>query len=468
LECGDLAPLWYFHLRRKKAKAVPGHRTPKRLQKGNVVSLGVLKRKIKAEFWLVLLLLMTPSLAVASALCESTSQKLSSVVPCGFGVNIDFTEPRPGEMEMLTAAGFRWVRMDLKWDATEVEKGQYDFQSYDRLMSSLRSFGVRALLILDYGNPLYDNGAPPRSKESREAFARWAVASAKHFSGSGVLWEIYNEPNHELFWPHPYAKDYAMLAKTVGQAFREQVPGEKLIGPATSGVDFEFLETCFKEGVLEYWSAVSVHPYRREDPETAASDYRRLRALIYRYAPSREIPIIAGEWGYSATWPGLDQEKQGELLARSWLTNLASGLPLTIWYDWHDDGVNPREPEHHFGTVSHHYYTGRLKAYDPKPAYLAAKTMTQVLSGYTFVKRLQSGGPNDYVLEFQRGEERCLAAWTTRHPHRVVIDFAARDYQIVDYLGQELGRVKSRSTGIEIDLKVAPMYVCKQIRLATS
>src|SRR4030095_14942195 len=183
---------------------------------------------------------IVPSLGMASELCAPAVQALSSVVPCGFGVNIDFTEPRAGEMEMLTAAGFRWVRMDLKWDATEVERGRYDFQSYDRLMSSLGAFGVRALLILDYGNPLYDNGAPPRTRESREAFSRWAVTAAKHYSGRGVLWEIYNEPNHEQFWPHPDAKDYAALVATVGQAFRDQVPREKLIVPATAGVDFDF------------------------------------------------------------------------------------------------------------------------------------------------------------------------------------------------------------------------------------
>ena len=37
--------------------------------------------------------------------------------PTGFGVNIHFTESQPDEIKMIATAGFRWVRMDFKWDA---------------------------------------------------------------------------------------------------------------------------------------------------------------------------------------------------------------------------------------------------------------------------------------------------------------------------------------------------------------
>jgi len=150
-----------------------------------------------------------------------------------------------------------------------------------------------------------------------------------------VIWETYNEPNLAQFWaPQPNVNDYVALALAVGRAFREGVPAERLIGPATSGMDFDFLEKCFKAGLLEYWSAVSVHPYRRSDPETAAHDYCRLREMIRTYAPAKkEIPILSSEWGYSSIWPNTDDAKQGQLLARQWLTNVANEVSLSIWYD---------------------------------------------------------------------------------------------------------------------------------------
>lgn len=35
------------------------------------------------------------------------------------GVNIHFIDPKPGELEMIAAAGFRWVRTDFIWALTE-------------------------------------------------------------------------------------------------------------------------------------------------------------------------------------------------------------------------------------------------------------------------------------------------------------------------------------------------------------
>jgi hypothetical protein len=392
-------------------------------------------------------------------------------IPDGFGVNIDFTDPQPGELKMLSEAGLRWVRMDLKWDATEKQPGVYNFSEYDRLMTALAPFKLRALFILDYGNPLYDNGAPPRTETARQAFARWAVAAAKHFAGRGALWEVYNEPNHSLFWPpQPKAQEYVALALAVGRAFREAVPDEKLIGPATSEIDFNFLESCFQAGLLEYWSAVSIHPYRRNDPETAAADYCRLREMIQRYAPnvqssdrvtvSKQIPIISSEWGYSAVWRGLSEDKQGELLARAWLTNAANDISLSIWYDWRDDGVDPNEAEHHFGMVSNAYHQGREPVYDPKPAYLAVKTLTTFFSGYRFAERLKVGGADDYVLAFRKGSELRFAAWTTSNRTReVVVPLSSARYELTRHTGEELSTAAIGQKGLTINLTTAPIFI---------
>lgn len=362
---------------------------------------------------------------------------------------------------MLSEAGFRWVRMDLKWDLTEPAKEKYDFAPYDRLMSALDQYHLQALFILDYTNPLYDDGAPPRTESSRQAFTRWAVAAAKHFAARKVIWETYNEPNIAQFWPpRPNANDYIALALAVGRAFREAVPDEKLIGPATAGIDFDFLEACFKAGLLNYWSAVSVHPYRRSDPETAASDYCRLREMIQTYAARKEVPIISGEWGYSAGWPRLSEDKQGQLLARQWLTNVANEISLSIWYDWHDDGSDPNEPEHHFGVVSNSYYENRAIVYQPKPAYLAAKTLATFFSGYRFEKRLEVGNTDDYVLVFGNdSNDLRVAAWTTNRPHNVVIPLGPGQYSSVGHTGGNVAVVNADTKGLSLTLSTAPVYL---------
>jgi len=436
---------------------------------------------------LVLLILLTlPCSGCARDDCSFSSHATdaSPVIADSFGVNIGFTDPRPGEMKMLAGGGFRWVRMDLKWDLTEPAKGRYDFAPYDRLMASLEQYDLRALFILDYTNPAYDSGKPPHTDEARLAFARWAVTAAKHFAGRGVLWEIYNEPNIAQFWPpRPNVDDYVALALAVGRAFREGAPGEKLIGPATSGIDFAFLEACFKAGLLEYWSAVSVHPYRRSDPESAAIDYCRLRKMIKAYAPAtvgsgsagnvstrsrsdgalkRSISIISSEWGYSAAWSGVDESQQSQLLARSWLTNAANDISVSIWYDWQDDGSETAEPEHHFGSVYHPYREGRESVFDPKPAYFAARTLSSFFRGCRFEKRLNVGGDDDYVLVFRKGVETRIAAWTTAsRAHRVMIPLEPGKYNGVTHTGQSTTMLTADATGLALTLSNAPVYLAR-------
>jgi len=266
---------------------------------------------------------------------------------------------------------------------------------------------------------------------------------------------MYNEPNVPMFWPpRPNVDEYIVLALTVGRAFRVNVPTEKLIGPATSGIDFNFLEACFKAGLLDYWSAVSVHPYRRTNPEGAANEYCRLRQMIDQYRPrvrtrsdsdgpslgrvgdddptvstasgsDRVIPIISGEWGFSSAWPGIDEAKQSALLTRELLTNIANDIRMSIWYDWREDGTDPRDPEHHFGLVYNAYLSDHAQVYQPKPAYLATKTLTNFFRGYRFEQRLTVGSDQDYVLVFASGADRRIAAWTTSTDvHRIAIPLA--------------------------------------------
>ncbi|MBM4019892.1 MAG: beta-1,4-xylanase [Planctomycetes bacterium] len=385
-------------------------------------------------------------------------------VPEGLGVNIHFTDPKAGEMKMLAEGGFRIVRMDLGWGGTEREKGKYDFSAYDRLLAALEPHGIRALFILDYSNRHYDGGASPCTDEGRQAFARWAAAAAQRFKGRGILWEMYNEPNIKFWKPQPKVEDYVLLALEVGKALRAAAPGEAYIGPATSQIDFAFLEACFKAGLLEYWSAVSVHPYRQKPPETAAAEYARLRGLIDQYAPKgKYVPIYSGEWGYSCAWKNFSAEKQGKYLPRQWLVNISNNVPISIWYDWHDDGKDPKEAEHNFGTVANPYFAGREPVYDPKPAYKAARALAGELRGLAFSKRLAAGGPDDYVLLFAREKDVRLAAWTAaEQPREVVIPASRGRFKAVGHLGEALAPLAADAAGLRVTLTDAPQYLAPE------
>lgn len=355
------------------------------------------------------------------------------VIPQGLGVNIHFTgEPR--DLDMIAEAGFKFIRMDLTWEAVEREKGVYDFKGagYDALTEGCKKRGIRLLYILDYSNRLYEPDRSVRSEEGRKAFAAFAEAAARRYAGNGILWEIWNEPNLGGFWhPQPSVEDYCKLVEEVAPRLKQADPSGWVVAPATSGIPLDWLEECFKRGLLRWIDALTVHPYRAAPPETVIDDYRKLRELIKRYAPQgKEIPVISGEWGYSLiNWDGrrLTEEEQARFLVREFLVNLLCGVPVSIWYDWRDDGTDPNEREHHFGTVTHDLR--------PKAAYMAFKTLAQTLEGYSVEGRIDLGDERDFAIRLRRGENEAIAFWTIGEEHEVTLPIGKGKGVIFNMMG---------------------------------
>jgi polysaccharide biosynthesis protein PslG len=382
-------------------------------------------------------------------------------VPQAVGINIHFRDPQPGELDMLARTGVGWVRVDYFWTYVEKKAGQYDFSLYDSLMDELDVFHIRPIFILDYTNPLYDQGLSPCTNAGRSAFAAWAAASAAHFRGRGILWEIYNEPNRSFWKPQVNVQDYVLLAVATTRAILKAAPGEAVIGPAVWGEDFDFVEACFHAHLLDVWAAVSIHPYRgQEDPETVTRTYGMLRRLMKRYKPvNREVPIISSEWGYSAgSEKGeLDEALQAKLLARQWLVNLMESIPVSIWFSWRDSSSGSR-----FGLVNRPYHSGGDPVYQPKIAYRAASTLTAFFRGYRMSRRVSLAKDFDYMLEFRNGSNARFAMWSQDNfPHPVAVLFPAGKYSVTDFKGDSLPTIEATRGRATLTVTDGPIYLAR-------
>jgi len=231
-------------------------------------------------------------------------------------------------------------------------------------------------------------------------------------------------------------------------AIRENDPGACIIAPATSSIDIPFMESCFQQGLLDLIDGVSIHPYRSQQlgPETAADEYCALKTLIAHYVPpGKSMPIISGEWGYSATV--VSPLQQGKYLARQWLSNMANDIPISIWYDWHDDGVDPNNAEHNFGTVNWDY--------SPKPAFFAMKTITHYFQDFEFLGRMDINNANDYFLIFFKNDQYKIALWTTAKEHEIELAEDLQVIHLVDFLGQAI----AQPSASPIKISDQPIYM---------
>lgn len=388
----------------------------------------------------------------------------TSIVPEGLGVNVQFSATDTGAIvTKLADGGFRFARLDVLWNLVEQVRGQYDFSIYEPIVSALAAHGIRPLLILDYNNPLYDNThspplteVGPHTDQARQAFARFAAVAAEHFKASGVIWEIWNEPDNPRFWyPKPDPDSYMALAKAAIQAMRQADPHATIVGPALVGLEpryqdaWNFLQRCFVLGLPALVDAISVHSYRLGPPESATPDYLRLRTLITQYAPPEktDLPIICSEWGYSLTW--VSEQQQAQYLARLYLINLLDNLPLTIWYNWHD-GPDPKQIEDNFGLVT---YTDQ-----PKLAYLAAQTLTRELTNFRFSERISLPSNTDYALLFTNSPARKEIAWTADNPHTVTLPVNATSVIVTNMTGEK--RTLPVMHGhLTLELSGSPQYI---------
>ncbi|MFE4119954.1 cellulase family glycosylhydrolase [Priestia sp. YIM B13486] len=386
----------------------------------------------------------------------------SDVVPKGLGVNIHFTG-NPIDIDLIKDAGFKIVRQDILWENVEKERGVYNFKSsgYDELNTALIQNDIRPYFILDYSNKLYEKNQSIVTKKGQDAFVKYVKEVTTRYKGEGVIWEIWNEPNSGFWEPKPNIKEYSSLVKRVSKTIKDNDSTGIVVAPALSKVNSEslvWLEGIFKEGTLDYIDAVSVHPYRPENPETVLSDYQKLKSLISKYKKG-DVPILAGEWGYSTAekWKNFNvtEQQQAEYLVRMFLINLLSDVPVSVWYDWKNDGDDPLNSEHNFG----------IREQDvniPKQSYIAINTLTYNLSNFKLNRRINVGNQNDYILEFTNGKEKkVIVYWTSKEKHNINLTIKSKKNKIVTMYGKEVSKING-DNDLNLEISNEPTYIISE------
>ncbi|PHF78022.1 glycoside hydrolase family 5 [Priestia aryabhattai] len=386
------------------------------------------------------------------------SSKQYSDVSRSMGVNINGKITKQ-DIQDISTAGFKWVRMDIYWESVEPVKGKYDFtkNNYDKINSWLREYNIKPYYILDYSNKLYERKRSITSSEGRKAFLKFVQMTVKRYNNQNAIWEVWNEPNHPNFWNEVNSyNNYAKLLKSVYPVIKKYDPTGLVVGPALSGIhddSLNWLKNLFQLNVLQYVDAISVHPYRYNNPETVIIDYKKLNRLVKHYT-KKKIPILSGEWGYSMTEPSMkiqmSEMKQAQYFTRTMLINISQNIHINIWYNWKNTGDNPSDREHNFGVM---WYDST-----PKLTYLASQVLATTLKDYNFVKRVDQLSNEDYVLEFKNSEgKKALVFWTTKENHTINISMKNKNGTVVSMLGAKR-KIKIKDK-LQLKLFSSPNYL---------
>jgi MYXO-CTERM domain-containing protein len=335
-------------------------------------------------------------------------------------------------LDALHAAGLTWARTDLFWDWVEKTPGVYDFAAFDGLVSALEARGMKAVLILDYGNPLY-GGGPPKTQVAIDAYGAYAEAAARHFAGRPVVFEVWNEPDNQFWPPGNVPLEYAAALPAAISAVHR---GDSKALVSTGGVSWffwDFFDKVLAAGAAEGADFVGVHPYRGEWPETAVGDFIRLRKTVGEHVLANP-PVIDTEWGYTATDLGGDGQKAGPrarqavLAVRQQLTLWAASVPVAIWYDARDDCVDGANGECNFGLLANDG--------SDKPAIEAVRALADAARGRTLTALL-STPETARALRLEGADDVIVVAWASE-PGQSVDTSAPVPLRATDLFGAPL------------------------------
>ncbi|MDL0440949.1 hypothetical protein [Stutzerimonas frequens] len=331
-------------------------------------------------------------------------------------------DPSGRAYAMMRDAGITSVRTDAHWAYVERQPNQLKIEpSWQRYLKETARHGLSTQFILGYGNQHHGGGEKPRSEPVRAAYNRYVDFVTENLKGQVAYYEIWNEWDVEDPRDPAFTQDYARLIADAAGIIRQRDPAATVLaGAVTSqGIESGFALRLLENGLMQSVDGLSLHPYvhcrgwRRNTPEAWIDWMAEVDKELTR-AAGRPVPLYLTEMA----WPshqgacGIDETLQAAYLARAFF--LARTLPNIKgmwWYDFRNDGTDKTEREHNFGLVR--------QDFTPKPAYPVLAAISEIVSQYAFLGRLENTANDVVMLRFARGEDELLVAWSTGKPRTV-------------------------------------------------
>ncbi len=204
--------------------------------------------------------------------------------------------------QYLGPLGFKKARIQAGWAKTEKQKGQYDWEWLDKIITDMVAQGVEPWVCLCYGNGLYSQGGGtllgasiPADEEALQAWEKFVKAMVLRYKDSVDEWEVWNEPNHgKGATPEAYAR---FLIRTA-QAVRAVQEDARILAMALAGVDVKYasqvLRIVAEQGGLDLIDEVTYHPYSY-NPDASYTAVEKLREVVHAYGA--RIRLRQGENG---------------------------------------------------------------------------------------------------------------------------------------------------------------------------
>ncbi len=260
------------------------------------------------------------------------------------GINVALEDLSDAELQkaldLLSEAGFRWVRQRFPWEEIEPERGKFSWEKWDRLVEALKGRGFHILAVLDTspewarrlcgGAPCPLSTTPPAESFF---FGDFAEAFARRYAPFIDAYQIWDEPNIYPHWGEGWAdpEGYAALLREGYIRIKSADPDAFVLtaglaptterGPINLN-EAEFLRRMLASGAVEFFDALALKAfgfdYPPSDPPAPEKLNFRRPELIAGLARGKPVWIVEAGWnalpsgwqGGKSIWGSVTEEEQ--------------------------------------------------------------------------------------------------------------------------------------------------------------
>ena len=335
------------------------------------------------------------------------------------GLNTFLSEVNPSrrafaewQARRLDEARVSQIRETFVWNRVEPRKGSFEWAKFDQAVEIADAHGIEVLGVLAFSADWASSAPSDVTGRTRSLyaptnpndFADYVTAVVRRYGDRIDEWEIWNEPNHPLFWyPHPNPEAYAVLLHVAAQVIRREDPGAKIVLGGIVGTDVPYLDRLRAAGAWTDFDVLAIHGFVRLSPEQSGLGgwFDKAVAYVQKYGVK---PIWMTEicWPVSAAEPGIPAvtaSSQAAFLGRTFARAAEAGVARVFWYNLVD---------HPSGTGSRYDGCGLFDAQQQaRPTFAALRTIGAAFDGSVTM------GTFDPAAASRKPVDAGASAWTS-------------------------------------------------------
>lgn len=364
-------------------------------------------------------------------ICNSASANISEKFE--FGVCTHVAQQKYNSQRvvgLMSEIGATSFRDEYYWSRLERTPNQFSnaqvVDGVPLLINESSRRGANSLILLSYGNSLYDDGGLPRTESYQEAFARYASFVASSFKGKVKYYEVWNEWNigkgsgGKAAYGQP--AEYASLLKKVYLAIKAADKDAIVLGGSMTNLDSKWMSDFLDTGSDKYMDGIALHPYnyfsKKNKPEDVISWLDKMKLLQVK--KHLDIPMYITEIGwpsYIGMYGATDKMSSNYLIRFFSLASSRKFVKGVWWYDLVNDGSNLFNKEDNFGLFD--------ARFDRKNQAVAFKFVTDVIGKSDLVSEVKvPSGLRAVQLVADKSTRYLL--WSESDSQRVRINFTER------------------------------------------